>query len=805
MPYRINRLRVKNFKCFDNKKYYSFNFDKKLNPIILSGPNGFGKTTFFDAIELIFTKNITRLNKDIEDGRINLGKNILLNEANGDGVLVADLSDENDNILTIVTVIGHQNEKLLIENSIKYSTINEPLHSDEDIEVFLRHQHEWKWSLADCNNKMKYSLDHFNVYYYVSQAESVHFLKKSVSERKNSVNTLLNTDAIHNHIDYIERSLIGASKSKKDVIVNDAITSSKAVIEEKAKLIRAKMEEFDVNLQSTEYEQLLNYDGPCSIPWDFKEISVNPDNTKVSLNKITNEIQALHCFVNNSSDYAKYLENKEIKKLIGNKTGIDDFIKYYNFIKNGVVNDNQIRELSLLNSQKVNVYNHSEFFRKELNLSSFRKEDLLLIKEIDANIISSDINEISDSVKAIVDAEKELSDNQKLINELNNARTELHKYTNMLADTGSCPFCSHQFASAHELEEAFLNLSDKISKNKTSDSEKIDKLFHELNLKLEDDSQKILEYIQDLDEQEVRELSLSVTKNQQFIDNTERIKIVEKIYSYFNLDSSWVSLNDNEKPLAIERFLQEKVKPYTNPEFESNFKKYDFQKIAEKHKNILSLNQDRIAKKECVDKKINYLRYIYSLSENAEITRLRLDLKNEIIKKHKLEFLRGKLDNLKLLYKNSVNAYKNQVIKKLRIPLLIYTGKILQDYQNGLGVFISKDEMRFVSSGDAKHDILNTFSSGQLSGFVLSFLFAMNKQYITNSNDDIGFILVDDPVQTMDDINIASLIEVLRNDFPDKQLILSTHENDKENYILYKFLKYNLCGLSFNVKDKLYL
>ena len=124
---------------------------------------------------------------------------------------------------------------------------------------------------------------------------------------------------------------------------------------------------------------------------------------------------------------------------------------------------------------------------------------------------------------------------------------------------------------------------------------------------------------------------------------------------------------------------------------------------------------------------------------------------------------------------------KNQILKRLRVPLLIYTGKILQDYQNGLGVFISKDEMRFVTNGDVKHDILNTFSSGQLSGFVLAFLFSMNKQYVKESEDDLGFILIDDPVQTMDDINISSMIEVLRNDFKDRQIILSTHETDKEN------------------------
>ena len=183
------------------------------------------------------------------------------------------------------------------------------------------------------------------------------------------------------------------------------------------------------------------------------------------------------------------------------------------------------------------------------------------------------------------------------------------------------------------------------------------------------------------------------------------------------------------------------------------------------------------------------------------------------IKQLRCKYLREKL-NIVIINRLSREIYlvffcrkkerKNQILKRLRVPLLIYTGKILQDYQNGLGVFISKDEMRFVTNGDVKHDILNTFSSGQLSGFVLAFLFSMNKQYVKESEDDLGFILIDDPVQTMDDINISSMIEVLRNDFKDRQIILSTHETDKENYILYKFFKYNRIGQSFNVKDQLY-
>lgn len=804
MPYRIVSLRVKNFKCFDNKKYNSFLFNETVTPIILSGPNGFGKTTFFDAIELIFTKNITRLYKDIEDGRLNLGKNILLNEAGYEGVLILTLKDQNNKIRTIVTIIDHANEKLSIGDSLKYCIIDELLNSDEEIELFLRNQHAWSLNLSDCID-LRYSMEHFNVYYYVSQAESVHFLKKSIKERKSSVSALLNTDNIDSYIEYIDSTLIGGSKSKNGVIVNDAIRATEAGINEKVKLIKSRLKETALDLKEIQFEQLLNYDNNTApFLWDIKNISFEPENASNSGNNIVYEIQSLYHFVNNKDDYEKYLENREVEKLINNTESINDFLRYYSFIENGTTNTNAIFHRSLLNRQKVEVYSNSEFFRKKLEVSVFKREELLRIKEVDNKLIFTNIDDISNHVKEIIDRKKELSDNQKLLSELGQARKELHKFINSFNSAGTCPFCAHQYDNADELEKAFFSLSARISENKTSDSDTIDKLQQQLQRNLNDDCQRVLAYIQGIDDERVRDLNRSVIQDQQFVKNAERVKAAEKIYTYIPSDS-FLMLNDHERQLAVQRYIQENIKSYKNADFESEFKQYNFPNIAEKFKNIFAVTQDRLQKKECVDKKINYIKYRQYLSENSEVERLKTELKDALVRKNSLESLRKNLDQLKILYKNTLEAYKNQVIKKLRIPLLVYSGKILQDYQNGLGVFISRDEMRFVSNGDAKHDILNTFSSGQLSGFILSFLFAMNKQYIKKSNDDLGFILVDDPVQTMDDINIASLIEVLRNDFAEKQIILSTHETDKENYILYKFLKYDLIGQSFNVKEKLYM
>lgn len=258
------------------------------------------------------------------------------------------------------------------------------------------------------------------------------------------------------------------------------------------------------------------------------------------------------------------------------------------------------------------------------------------------------------------------------------------------------------------------------------------------------------------------------------------------------------------KIVEIKGIMAASTTEYKDADFDKLLTEYDFVKLYDSHETILHLKQDKLLDSKAVDSKIAYVENKFVVAQNEEYMNERKELRSVLTRKKKLENLRKQFDNLKKVYESSINDYKNSIIKKLRLPLLIYTGKILQDYQNGLGVFINRDEMRFVSNIDSKLDILNTFSSGQLSGFILSFLFAMNKQYIVEDNDDIGFVLIDDPVQTMDDINIASFIEVLRNDFPNKQIILSTHETDKENYILYKFLKYNLKGRSFNVKEKLY-
>ena len=132
----------------------------------------------------------------------------------------------------------------------------------------------------------------------------------------------------------------------------------------------------------------------------------------------------------------------------------------------------------------------------------------------------------------------------------------------------------------------------------------------------------------------------------------------------------------------------------------------------------------------------------------------------------------------------------------------------MQDYQNGLGLFIKSDqgEIRFIESMllDAnnnadynQHDAIFSMSSGQLASLVLSFTLALNKRY-----SESKLLFIDDPVQTLDELNIAGFVNLLRNEFSDRQIFMSTHEEMMSAYMRYKFNKFGLRTERINFKEK---
>lgn len=799
MQYKIVNLRVKNFKCFDNAKFYEFCIDYEKNPIILSGPNGFGKTTFFDAIELIFSKNITRLNTAIENKKTNLGKNILLNKANVDGYVVLTLKRQENEFLTLFAKISNNN-KLEIENSICYGDIKKFI-STEDLDSFLCNYDNWK-DAVDNKTSIKYRAENFNVYYYVSQAESVHFLKRTISDRKNAMNVLLKTDFIDERKSVVT-DLIGSRNGTSGYVVNDEIITLENELKNKA----IKLKTLSNNIVQDEIEKPQYVDlglykkDPNLYFWDKENIA------EANLSEIkrgVNILDSIISFWENESDYRNYKWNKDISKILkGNSIG--DYADNREYIIDNLISIQTVEQQLEKWDSMIQIYNSTLMFRQGTpDAANYKDEDVVALKKLIPDLKEYDFSLIKNISSEIVSLRNTLSTNQKIIDKLSSARNALKNVKNEYDEQGTaCPFCNTKFTNVDLLNDGFAEVDKLLQNESGSTGERIALKSNELESEIKRVKKIIHPYIDGLDENTINLIVQRKISLKGFISDSGRMANVEKVAEYL-ANTDYVPQTDrNKMVIDIQRVLSGMIKNIQNTEFESLYDKHEYDNVEKLYgKDITDIK--KLLPIETLKKKCRYLKGLVSEKENTEIHTIRKEMKELIIRKAKVTKIRQQLYKLSKVYDKAVEEYKNYTLKQLRVPLLIYTGKILQDYQNGLGVFVNKDEMRFVSNGDAKHDILNTFSSGQLSGFVLAFLFAMNKQYIKASSDDIGFILIDDPVQTMDDINISSLIEVLRNDFANKQIVLSTHEMDKENYILYKFYKYNQVGQSFNVKEEIY-
>ncbi|MCJ8349559.1 hypothetical protein [Moritella sp.] len=218
-----------------------------------------------------------------------------------------------------------------------------------------------------------------------------------------------------------------------------------------------------------------------------------------------------------------------------------------------------------------------------------------------------------------------------------------------------------------------------------------------------------------------------------------------------------------------------------------------FTEVFENNENeLLKLN---IA---AIDIKIKYLQQQYAKSRLQDIKDQEKKYDKEKNTFDNAVTIDANLGNLIRLYTDNVNDYIESISKGIEILFHIYSGRLLQNFHNGLGIFIESDgkSISFKDTPNAEHDVIFTMSSGQLSSLVIAFTMALNHKYAKHS-----LLLIDDPVQTMDEINVAGFIDLLRHEFRDRQIFISTHEDHTSSYFRYKFGKADLETQRINFKD----
>ena len=98
---RIKQMHLTNFKGFEEKTF-DFNDSEK---IILGGRNGYGKTTIFDALELLFTGKIARMKNylDLHDKRTSLKQESL-------PLVYSSVSNDTVAVEALINIDGHELE-----------------------------------------------------------------------------------------------------------------------------------------------------------------------------------------------------------------------------------------------------------------------------------------------------------------------------------------------------------------------------------------------------------------------------------------------------------------------------------------------------------------------------------------------------------------------------------------------------------------------------------------------------------------------------------------------------------------------
>lgn len=846
---RFLKIYIKNFKGLTGVNIA----DLDKNTTLLTGPNGFGKTTIFDAIELCLTGSIHRtkvkenVTKDLKDYKKPFFQNdvkdevtlklLLENKCGKKLVIVRHLHKESNQRPKVTGKKNKANEfgilSLFTEDSEAFSQESFDL---DNAEVLTQ---------ADITNFFEFADEDIDIssiypiFNYLQQEETTFFLKKSEHDRKNSLGFLLRTDTQEKKLKSI------SDKYSKLCELRDFFNE---------KLSSIKL----TSVESVEYEKVFKEQ---EIDFDAREpfVGVKEEFLKEKLESYLSKLLKVSDFINYFSP-AEFLlrENSEkVKSLIINSHEFKEHYVLQNFLQ-----DSKYHKLQDLFSDINNVELIEGYILQDLisqvdiatkvnkTIENISKFNAAKDKEVHLEqLVIAFLPELLDTYNSILNTRKSLTTSLKGLNksiyELKSTIRELEgHFSNIQSneDKCKCPYCGSKFDDLEKLSNSMkerLLTFDNLSTDNTRELDLINLRFENeiskpISLKIKEFEKKNSKY----DDLLIQKL-IVLGKSQQDYSRIDTLLGKKNDYKWGAL-SSIKELNESREiiqstlrslfPMVNDvwsKIIELRGKSYqkaydlidtlqippgkmieqgssqlemttlTNyvEDFSRTVSDYNSQNRYDPAKsddpdNIFGkyFNNDSGLftqfDKNVLESKKAYLNYIVSSRESEQY----------ILNKSKFDELTtiiNKLGSLKEIYSDEIKNYKKEMIKRIQIPFFIYTAKILQNYQQGMGIFIFvKDDsaIRFIANGDSDHDIMHHLSSGQLAVVALAFCLAVNKTFEISQN--LKFLAIDDPVQEMDALNIHSFLDLVRTELAgDYQLIFSTHDYDNALFMKYKLEK----------------
>lgn len=302
--WKISKLQIQAFKAFTN---IEFDF-KKSSLITLEGPNGYGKTSTFDAVELLFTGKISRISDLYKLVMVETKKkfkdNLYWNKKNGEvdlKIKVELMNDLDDEKLFFVRVGFVNDLKVEINNKANNFDIfslyklddfnSEPTENKLENNFF-----EQFFGESFCSN--------YSMLNYLHQGQSQFIFSKKITDRKKALEELIKTTEIKKRIDICNKVEIKLTKQEKaQKLEIDGIGAKLKNILEK----NISENEYDVAYKKISTKK-------TSPKWDDQEIFLQE--ADANYNNFIREIDLLIACCKRKEDIHIRNQNSDIEKFI---------------------------------------------------------------------------------------------------------------------------------------------------------------------------------------------------------------------------------------------------------------------------------------------------------------------------------------------------------------------------------------------------------------------------------------------------------------------------------------------------------
>ncbi|MCJ7932753.1 MAG: AAA family ATPase [Chryseobacterium sp.] len=461
---KIKSVKITGFRAFEKEKDATFDFTKGgeiMNFASIYAPNGFGKTSFYDAVEWGITHKIQRFDRmvDFEKVRKDNDAPLLLNKASLSGKVIVETSSESfENVINKKKVYKY-NQKPVNEY------FQNQILTQDLIDAFLKEEK------ADKRYENFLEIDDNLKKYDSAYKKIIRLLEYIKDERKDLVDRKNKEEAKYQvEIDFEQ-------EFKKFDEINEVITS-------------LNKESENLNLIDQNTFNQTTYDN-LSRNVDIRLLSLQDEIEKVKSRIITiilardgEELEGSKL----NGGVLSYLENRsEILKLDNQIKELDQIITWF---------DEQEKVNNELSVNDENLTIHRNKLERALNIERQFETFLNIQKEIDS--LQRNITEFKDELlnteRGKLNVEKEKNDALIRLNELKNSlENNRSKLNNLPAQQKQLELTSQIIVDLQKIIDALTN-SIGIEEKKRNDLRIILDEFGYYENKINDDIQLLLEF-----------------------------------------------------------------------------------------------------------------------------------------------------------------------------------------------------------------------------------------------------------------------------------------------------------------------